>query len=66
MTLLIGANLKHYTIIAADTRITWHHQFFGKSHTDGSHKIAMCHFGLVTGSGYVPALEAVKKTSYKE
>lgn len=61
MTLLIGANLKHYTIIAADTRTTWHHPFFGNSHKDGDHKIAMCNFGLITGSGYVEALEPVKK-----
>lgn len=62
MTLLIGANLKEYTILAADTRISWHHPLFGFiTHRDGDHKIAMCNFGLVTGSGYVDALEAVKK-----
>ncbi|MBU2634800.1 MAG: hypothetical protein KJ674_06200 [Nanoarchaeota archaeon] len=61
MTLLIGADLKHYTIIAADTRITWHHPFLGDNHKDGDHKIAMCNFGLITGSGYVDALEPVKK-----
>jgi tetrahydromethanopterin S-methyltransferase subunit F len=61
MTLLIGANLKHYTIIAADTRTSWHHPFFGNSHKDGDYKIAMCNFGLITGSGYIDALEAVKK-----
>ncbi|MDD5771936.1 MAG: hypothetical protein PHX78_00555 [bacterium] len=61
MTLLIGANLKSYSIIAADTRASWEIPFLGKQHKDGDHKIAACSFGLVTGSGYVDALDAVKK-----
>jgi hypothetical protein len=61
MTLLIGTYLTHYTIIAADTRTSWNHPILGKYHKDGDHKIVMCSFGLVTGSGYVDALESVKK-----
>jgi len=61
MTLLIGANLKHYTILAADTRTSFSHWFWGESHKDRTHKIAMCNFGLITGSGYVNALDSVKK-----
>ncbi|NQU73300.1 MAG: hypothetical protein HQ547_01140 [Candidatus Omnitrophica bacterium] len=61
MTLLIGANLNHCTVIAADTRTSWRHPLLGDTHTDGDHKIAMCTLGLVTGSGYVDALDPVKK-----
>ncbi len=63
MTLLIGANLGSYTILAADTRVSWFH---GLLHKDGNHKIAKCQFGLITGSGYVDALEAVKKELLKK
>lgn len=63
MTLLIGANLKEYAIIAADTRISW---FNGLFHKDQDHKIALCEFGLITGSGYVDALDSVKKELLKK
>ena len=65
MTLLIGANLKHYAIIAADTRTSWHHPFFGNGWNDQDHKIVMCSLGLITGSGYVGALNPVKKELIK-
>jgi hypothetical protein len=61
MTLLIGANLKHYTIVAADTRTSWSQLPFGRMYRDGDHKIIMCDLGLITGSGYTDALELVKK-----
>lgn len=59
MTLIIGANLNHYTILAADTRTSWMHPFFGECHKDHKHKIAMCKMGLIAGSGYVNALDPV-------
>lgn len=67
MTLIIGANLNHYTIIAADTRTSWWHPLLGKwQHRDHDHKIAMCKMGLVTGSGYTKALDSVKEELLKK
>lgn len=60
MTLLVGANLKHYILLAADTRTTLHDPLLGKFHRDDDHKIVMCSMGLITGSGYVNALDSVK------
>lgn len=59
MTLIIGANLNHYTILATDTRTSWTHPFLGECHKDHKHKIAMCKMGLINGSGYVNALDSV-------
>lgn len=67
MTLIIGANLNHYTILAADTRTSWWHPLLGKwQHRDHDHKIAICKMGLVTGSGYTKALDSVKKELLKK
>jgi hypothetical protein len=60
VTLLIGADLGNYTIIAADTR-TWWKQWFSHNYRDGDHKIIMCDLMLITGAGYLDALESVKK-----
>jgi hypothetical protein len=62
MTLLIGANLQDYVLVAADTRASWHDPLHGYCYEDGDHKIVACPLGLVTGSGYVGALNAVKRT----
>ncbi len=61
MTLLAGANLGGYTLIAADTRASWQDPPGTWHHLDREAKIARCGFGLVTGSGYEGALNAVKK-----
>ena len=66
MTLIIGANLNHYTILAADTRTSWTHPFLGECHRDHDHKIAICKMGLITGSGYVDALDSVKEELLKK
>jgi hypothetical protein len=60
MTLLIGANLDHYTIVAADTRTSWTDPSLGECHRDGDHKIVWCSLGIITGSGYINALDTVK------
>ena len=66
MTIIIGANLNHYTILAADTRTSWTHPFLGECHRDHNHKIAVCKMGLITGSGYVDALDSVKEELLKK
>ena len=66
MTLIIGANLNHYTILAADTRTSWTHPFLGECHRDHNHKIAVCKMGLIAGSGYVDALDSVKEELLKK
>lgn len=61
MTLIIGANLNNYVLVAADTRTSWNHPIFGESFKDHDHKIVNCKIGLVTGSGYTRALNSVKE-----
>ena len=61
MTLIIGANLNNYVLVAADTRTSWNHPIFGESFKDHDHKIINCKTGLVTGSGYTEALDSVKE-----
>lgn len=60
MTLLIGANLQTYVIMFADTRASWQDPIKGYCFNDGDHKIVSCGLGLITGSGFVSALSAVK------
>ena len=66
MTLIIGANLNHYTILATDTRTSWSHPLLGKCHRDQDHKLVMCNMGLITGAGYVNALNPVKEELLKK
>jgi hypothetical protein len=61
MTLLIGANLQTYVIVVSDTRASWQDPIKGFCFKDGDHKIVSCGLGVVTGSGYVSALNAVKE-----
>ncbi|MBA7528312.1 hypothetical protein ES705_20495 [subsurface metagenome] len=66
MTLISGANLNYYTILAADTRRSCTHPLVGECHRDHDHKIAICKMGLITGSGYVDALDSVKEELLKK
>jgi hypothetical protein len=61
MTLIIGATLNNYVLVAADTRVSWKHPISGESFKDHDHKIVNCKIGLVTGSGYTKALDSVKE-----
>ena len=61
MTLIIGANLNNYVLVAADTRVAWKHPISGEAFKDHDHKIVNCKIGLVTGSGYTEALDSVKE-----
>jgi len=61
LTLIIGAHLNHYTIIAAGTRVAASLPSFRHAHHDGNHKIAMCRDGLVAASGYPGILNIFKK-----
>jgi len=46
--------------MVADTRASWQDPINGHRFEDGDHKIVSCGLGLITGSGYVSALNAVK------
>jgi hypothetical protein len=60
MTAILGMNLGDYLILSSDTRATLETPF-GKHYEDGDQKLLKTSCGLVTGAGYVPLLEAVKK-----
>ncbi|MGQ9629205.1 MAG: hypothetical protein ACUVXI_02690 [bacterium] len=60
MTLVIGAHLPDYTVLAADTMTTYEEggrRFFEGGH----HKIISTGFGLVTGVGLTPILDSIKQ-----
>jgi len=57
MTMLIGAHLRQYTLLTADTRVVWPHPFHYK---DGESKIALGRTLAVTGAGHAPTLKQVK------
>lgn len=59
MTFLVGVDFGHYALITADTRTTSYHPYLGEISEDGNHKIAFCNMGLITGSGYSPAINSV-------
>lgn len=65
VTILAGIKFKDYIMIAADTRATIQHPHFGEKFIDGDHKIVNCNLGLVTGSGYVNAIDVVKSELIK-
>ena len=60
MTIAIGINLGLYAILAADTRTTSY--LFGKPfYDDSSSKVQKTTMGLITGAGFLPLLEGVKR-----
>ena len=65
MTIAFGINLDSYAILAADTRTTW--DIFGVPYYDDeSSKVQSTTIGLITGAGFLPLLEAVKKKLAQE
>ena len=65
LTLIIGAHLNHYTIVAADTRTDAHPPDIRNVHCDGNHKIAIFRDGLLAASGYPGILNLFKKELLK-
>jgi len=61
MTLIAGCNLGPYAVIAADTRESYYVGYSKLHHRDGKEKIQRTPLGVITGSGYIPLLDAVKK-----
>ena len=61
MTLILGANIGKYVLLAADTRVTWYPPDRPVFYTDDHTKIRMTKFGIIAGAGYVPLLDRVKQ-----
>lgn len=60
MTIAIGINLGLYAILAADTRTTYSR--FGQTfYDDDSSKVQKTTMGLITGAGFGPLLDNVKR-----
>ena len=65
MTIAFGINLDSYAILAADTRTTC--DIFGiPYHDDESSKVQSTTIGLITGAGFLPLLDAVKRKLAQE
>ena len=60
MTIAIGINLGSYAILAADTRTTYH-RFGMPFYDDNSSKVQKTMMGLITGAGFLPLLDSVKR-----
>lgn len=60
MTIAIGINLGLYAILAADTRTTYH-RFDMPFFDDNSTKVQKTTMGLITGAGFFPLLDSVKR-----
>jgi len=60
MTIAIGINLGSYAILAADTRTTYH-RFGMPFYDDNSTKVQKTTMGLITGAGFLPLLDSVKR-----
>lgn len=60
MTIAIGINLGLYAILAADTRTTYYVSGI-PFHDDNSAKVQKTTMGLITGAGFYPLLDGVKK-----
>ena len=65
MTLIIGAHLNHYMVVAADTRADAHPPDICHVHRDGNHKIVIFRDGLLAASGYPGILNLFKKELLK-
>lgn len=61
LTLIIGAHLNHYMIVAADTWANASLPDIRHVHRDGNHKIAIFRDGLLAASGYPGILNLFKK-----
>ena len=60
MTIAFGINLGSHAILAADTRTTW--DVFGVPYYDDeSSKVQPTTMGLITGAGFCPLLDSVKR-----
>lgn len=59
MTIALGIHLGTYAMLAADTRITYPTYLW--LHDDAARKIQKTTLGLITGAGYVPLLDQVKR-----
>ena len=60
MTIAIGVNLGSYAILAADTRTTYYR--LGMPFCDdNSSKVQKTTMGLITGAGFLPLLDGVKR-----
>jgi hypothetical protein len=60
MTIAIGINLGSYAVLAADTRTTYH-RFGMPFYDDNSTKVQKTTMGLITGAGFLPLLDSVKR-----
>jgi len=60
MTIAIGINLGSYAVLAADTRTTYH-RFGMPFYDDSSTKVQKTTMGLITGAGFSPLLDSVKR-----
>ena len=60
MTLIAGCNLGQYAVIAADTRTSYYSAYSKLFDRDGDEKIHPTALGVMTGTGFIPLLNAVK------
>jgi len=56
VSLIVALHCGAYVMVVTDTRVTYRH----RPSVDGRCKLVSCRFGLVTGTGWIPLLDAVK------
>lgn len=61
MTLIVGAHLDRYVMLAADTRVVYYPPGLPTFYLDEDSKIQTTRMGIVAGAGYTALIDAVKK-----